>query len=223
MRTHAAPSCNLRPSLDLLEDRHLLSGGFEAIGVSPPAAIVVAIKIRDQPHAVEVTGLPSGPPTFRGGLFSQTSSGPLAFVGGLSAQMPSDPPAFVGGLSAQMSPSWGNLAFAVRNPFTLFAPGHAFQVHSDTQNPLFSSDSQTTSEFQEPSTGAPTYLSMTVSSTDATSQGPPPPGAPPPMPGLPPGAFPPLDLFRFKVQLDSAQRIRSQASARGQCWKRRRG
>ena len=162
---------------------------------------MVAIEIRDQPHAVEVTGLPSGPPTFRGGLFSQTSSGPLAFAGGLSSQMPSDPPAFVGGLSSQMSPSWGNLAFAVRNSLPLFASGHAFQVHSDTQNQLVSSDSRTTSEFQEPSTGAPTYLSITASSTDSASQVSPPPGAPPPMPGLPPGAFPPLDLFRFKVDL----------------------
>ena len=108
------------------------------------------------------------------------------------------PPAFVGGLSSQMQPRLDNLAFAARNPFTLFAPGHAFQVHSDTQNQLVSSDSQTTSEFQEPSTGAPTYLSITVSSTDSASQVSPPPGAPPPMPGPPPGAFPPFDSFRFK-------------------------
>src|SRR3954447_20796514 len=87
MRTHAAPSCNLRPSLDLLEDRHLLSGGFEAIGVNPPPAIVVAVEFRDQSHVVELVGFPSGPPTFRGGSFSQMSPGPLAFVGGLSSQM----------------------------------------------------------------------------------------------------------------------------------------
>ena len=65
MRTHAAPSCNLRPSLDLLEDRHLLSGGFEAIGVNPPAAIVVAIEFRDQSHIVEVVGASVGFSGFR--------------------------------------------------------------------------------------------------------------------------------------------------------------
>ena len=87
MRTHAAPSCNLRPSLDLLEDRHLLSGGFEAIGVNPPAAIVVAIDIRDPSQVVEVVRFPSGPPTFHGGLFSQ------------------------------MPPVWGSLSFAPRDPW----------------------------------------------------------------------------------------------------------
>ena len=75
MRTHAAPSCNLRPSLDLLEDRHLLSGGFEAIGVYPPAAIVVAVEFRDQSPIVELVGFPSGSPAFGGGLFSQMPPG----------------------------------------------------------------------------------------------------------------------------------------------------
>src|SRR5437016_4264921 len=74
MRKHAAPSCNLRPSLDLLEDRHLLSGGFGVIGVYQPPSIVVAIEIRNQPQAAGAVGFPSGPqgpPAFRGGSFSQ--------------------------------------------------------------------------------------------------------------------------------------------------------
>ena len=165
-----------------------MSGGFEAIGVNPPAAIVVAIELRDQSHVVELVACPSGLPAFGGGLFSQ---------------MPPGPPAFVSGLSSQMQPRFDNLAFAVRNSFTLFGSGHAFQAHPEIQNQLVSSDSQTTSEFQEPSTGAPTYLSITVSSTDSASQSSPPSGAPPPMPGLPPGAFPPFDFFRFKFDIDS--------------------
>jgi hypothetical protein len=85
MRTHAAPSCNLRPNLDPLEDRHLLSGGFEAIGVNRPAAIVVAIEVRDQSQLVDLVGFPTGPSGFRGGAFPQ------------------------------MQPGWGGVAFASRN------------------------------------------------------------------------------------------------------------
>jgi hypothetical protein len=167
MRTHAAPSCNLRPSLDLLEERHLLSGGFEAIGVYRPAAIVVALEIRDPSHVVDMVGFPSGPPASRGGSFSL------------------------------MSPMRDNLAFAARDP--LFLSGHGFQPPPEIQNQLVSSDTQTASELQGPSTGTPIYLSMTVPSTASTSQDSPPPGAPPPMPGPPLGAFSPLDFLRFKV------------------------
>jgi hypothetical protein len=167
MRTHAALSCNLRPSLDPLEDRHLLSGGFEVIGVYQPAAIVVRIEIGDQSGIVEAAGLAPGLPAFRGGSFPQ------------------------------VSPMRGDFAFASRDP--LFPLVHGFQPHPEIQNQLASSDTQTAPEFLEPSTGTPIYLSMTGSSTDSTSQASPPPGAPLPMPGPPPGVFSPLDFFRFKV------------------------
>ena len=193
MRTHAAPSCNLRPSLDLLEDRHLLSGGFEAIRVNPPAAIVVAIEL-------------------------QTQSQSLSWLGFRRVFRP-----FAGGSFSQMQPAMGGFDFAHRDPW--FGLGHGFQPHPEIQSQLAISDSQTTSEFQEPSTGAPTYLSMTASSTDSTSQASPPPGAPPPMPGPPPGAvFLSGDFLRFKLTriVSARARIRSQAFARGQCWKCRR-
>src|SRR4051794_35523533 len=169
MRTHAAPSCNLRPSLDLLEDRHLLSGGFEAIGVSPPPAIVVAIEFRAQSHVVELVEFPSGPLAPRGGSF------------------------------LQMPPLWVSHDFAPRDPW--FAPGHGFQPHPETRSQLIPSESQSPPEFQESSTGSPSFWPITGSSTDSTSQASPPPSALASKPGPPPGVFPPFDFFRFKVDL----------------------
>ena len=44
MRKHFASSCKRRPTLDLLEDRDLLSGVMYVIGVSPPPAIVTGLE-----------------------------------------------------------------------------------------------------------------------------------------------------------------------------------
>jgi hypothetical protein len=73
MRKHAASTtCNRRPDLDPLEDRHLLSGGIEVIGVfpTPSPAIIVAIDFRGPVHAPDVGWFPSAP------LFSQNTAFP---------------------------------------------------------------------------------------------------------------------------------------------------
>ena len=153
MRTHAAPSCNLRPSLDLLEDRHLLSGGFEAIGVYRPAAIVVAIEIRDQSQRVDLVGFPTDPPGFRGGSFSQ------------------------------MQPGWGGVAFASRNPLFAPGPKFLLRpeiqnqlVSLDSQPPPESRDLPT-----GVTTALTVAFSQTGSaSPDSQQPGPPPMPGPPP-------------------------------------------
>jgi hypothetical protein len=71
MRKRAASTCNRRPSLDLLEDRHLLSGGIEVIGVYSAPAIVVAIDLREPIHAPGLVEFPSPPP------FSQNTPFPF--------------------------------------------------------------------------------------------------------------------------------------------------
>jgi hypothetical protein len=120
MRTHAAPSCNLRPSLDLLEDRHLLSGGFEAIGINPPAAIMVAIELQTPSQTFELIRVPSGLPGFPGGSFSQ------------------------------MQPARGGFDFAHRDPWFGFGHGFQPHpemqnqlVSSDTQTPSESQEPPT--------------------------------------------------------------------------------
>jgi hypothetical protein len=173
MRKHAAPSCNLRPNLDLLEDRHLLSGGFGAIGVYAPLTIVVAIEFRDQPHVVELVGFPSGPPDFRGGSFSQ------------------------------MSPMRGNLAFAARDPFFApghgFQPPPEIQsqpVSSDPQSPPEIQGPSTGAPIYWSMTGS----STASNSQESPPPGAPSPlGAPSLMPVPPPGAFLLSDFLKFKA------------------------
>jgi hypothetical protein len=174
MRTHAAPSCNLRPSLDLLEDRHLLSGGFEAIGVYPLAAIVVAIEVRDQAHVVELVGFPSGPQAFRGGSFSQM------------------PPAARGSFDFAARDS----LFAPDHGFQPPPENQSQLVSSNFQTPPEIQEPSTGTPIYWSMTGSSTASTSQESPPPGT---PSPPGAPSLMPVPPPGAFLSGDFLKFKA------------------------
>jgi hypothetical protein len=68
MPKHDSSNRHLRPDLDLLEDRRVLSSGIEVIGVSPPPAIIV-IDLGQSFRPADMHAYPAAPPLPEGQAF----------------------------------------------------------------------------------------------------------------------------------------------------------